>query len=285
MSQTQILKSPAELQAVLHDPEWVVIDCRSDLADAEAGRVAYEAGHIAGAVFLDLDRDLAGPVLPSTGRHPLPEIGRLSRTLGELGVSNAHSVVVYDGGNGAYAARAWWVLRWLGQESVFLLDGGIARWMSLGLPCDVVGPTRVPCEYVAIADPSKILTTAELAANPEGIGRFNLLDARDAARYRGEQEPIDPVAGHVPGALNAPFTEFVTSEGTWRPLAEREVLLGKVLGEDREVAWSVMCGSGVTACHLAISGMEAGYHEPRLYVGSWSEWIRDPERPIGTGNG
>lgn len=284
MPQMQILMSSAELQAVLYNPGWVVVDCRSDLADPDAGRRAYEAGHIPGAVFLDLDSDLAGPVMPSTGRHPLPDAETLSRTLGKRGIANSDTVVVYDGGNGALAARAWWILRWLGQDTVYLLDGGIAHWESLGFPCDASVPVRSPCEYVAITDPSKILTTAELATDPENIGRLNLLDARDAARYRGEQEPIDPIAGHIPGAVNAPFTEFVTDDGTWRPLAERQRLLEQVLGEDRELAWSVMCGSGVTACHLAISGMEAGYREPRLYVGSWSEWIRDPERPIGTGN-
>jgi len=282
MPLARILKSPVELQAVLQDPEWVVVDCRSDLADLDAGRRAYEAEHIAGAVFLDLDRDLAGPVLPTTGRHPLPDVEALSITLGELGISNSASVVVYDGGNGALAARAWWVLRWLGQESVYLMDGGFAHWKSLGLPCEDDVPARTPCEYAAAADPSRIVTTSELASDPEYIARMNLLDARDAPRFRGEQEPIDPVAGHIPGAVSAPFARFVNSDGTWRPLAERERILEEMLGRDREIEWCVMCGSGVTACHLAISGLEAGYSEPRLYVGSWSEWILDPGRPIGT---
>lgn len=277
--------SSDELQSVLTDPGWVVIDCRSDLADIDAGRRAYEERHIAGALFLDLDRDLAGPVLPATGRHPLPDVAELSRKLGALGISNRHSVVVYDGGNGALAARSWWTLRWLGQESVFLLDGGIARWESLGLACNNSIPARSPCTYTATADSSKVLSTAQLAADVGGIASLNLLDARDATRYRGEQEPIDPVAGHIPGAINAPFTDFLNSDGTWRSLAERELLMDALLGRDRNLEWSVMCGSGVTACHLAISGLEAGYTEPRLYVGSWSEWIRDPERPISTGEG
>lgn len=285
MARTQILISPYDLHEVLHETNWVVIDCRSKLADLDAGRRAYEEGHISGALFLDLDLDLAGPVQPATGRHPLPSARKLGEKLGALGVSNTDSVVVYDDGNGALAARGWWILRWLGHQSVFLLDGGIAQWRSLGFPCEATVPARSPGEYVVTTDATKVLTTAELAADPENIARLNLLDARDATRFRGEQEPIDPIAGHIPGSVNAPFSQFVNSSGTWRPLAEREAVLEALLGSNREIEWSVMCGSGVTACHLAISGLEAGYREPRLYVGSWSEWIRDPGRPIGAGNG
>jgi thiosulfate/3-mercaptopyruvate sulfurtransferase len=284
MPQTRILMSPTELHGVLEAPGWVILDCRSDLSDLEAGRRAYTESHIPGAVFVDLDRDLAGPVLPETGRHPLPDAGKLGRTLGELGVGNADSVVVYDDSNGALAARAWWILRWLGQTSVFLLDGGISHWRALGFTCETAIPARPARNFVGRPDAAKVLTTAELAADIDNIASLNLLDARDAERFSGAQEPIDPVAGHVPGAVNAPFTRFVSKEGTWRPLAERELLLEEVLGRDREVEWSVMCGSGVTACHLAISGLEAGFREPRLYVGSWSEWIRDPARSIATSN-
>ena len=284
MPQTRILMSPTELHGVLEEPGWVILDCRSDLSDLEAGRRVYTESHIPGAVFVDLDRDLASPVLPETGRHPLPDAEKLGRTLGELGVGNADSVVVYDDSNGALAARAWWILRWLGQTSVFLLNGGISHWRALGFTCETAIPARPARNFVARPDAAKVLTTAELAADIDNIASLNLLDARDAERFSGAQEPIDPVAGHVPGAVNAPFTRFVTSEGTWRPLAERELLLEEALGRDREVEWSVMCGSGVTACHLAISGLEAGFKEPRLYVGSWSEWIRDPARSIATSN-
>ena len=280
MPRTRILVSPTQVQGLLDEPGWVILDCRSDLYDLDAGRRAYTESHIPGAVFVDLDRDLAGPVLPGTGRHPLPEAETLGRTLGELGIGNTDSVVVYDEGNGALAARAWWILRWLGQASVFLLDGGFRHWQALGLACETAIPERAACGFVARPDATKVLTTAELAADIDGIASLRLLDARAAERFNGASEPIDPVAGHVPGAVNAPFSRFVTSNETWRPLAERELLLEEVLGTDREVEWSVMCGSGVTACHLAISGLEAGYREPRLYVGSWSEWIRDPKRPI-----
>lgn len=285
MMRTKVLISAPDLHDKLGAPDWVAIDCRSDLHDLNAGRMAYEQGHIPGAVFLDLDSELAGPVEPASGRHPLPDSATVVRRLGELGIRKSDKVVVYDGSHGGFAARAWWTLRWLGHEAVYLLDGGLAHWAHLGSPIDGRVVERTPVTYEARADESMIITTEELAADVPGIASLKLLDARDRARYRGEQEPIDPVAGHVPGAINAPFTDFVSEDGTWRPLAERTALLEDALGTDRETAWCVMCGSGVTACHLAISGLEAGFSEPRLYVGSWSEWIRDSERPIGSGEG
>lgn len=285
MMQTQILMSAKDLQARLDDPGWVVADCRSDLADFDAGRRAYEQGHIPGSVFLDLDRDLAGPVTPGSGRHPLPDVDKVSFRFGQLGIGNASTIVVYDGGNGALAARAWWVLRWLGHDAVFVLDGGYGHWESQGLPVESELVNRAPATFVPQPDSSKIITTGQLAADIAVIRDRNLLDARDRARYLGEEELIDSVAGHVPGAVNLPFAQFVNKDGTWRPLDERKALLEEVLGADRQMPWCVMCGSGVTACHLAISGLEAGFREPQLYVGSWSEWIRDPARPIGTGEG
>jgi len=285
MMHTKILISAPAFQNKLGDPEWVVIDCRADLLDPDAGRMAYDQGHIPGAVFLDLDRELAGPVRPETGRHPLPDAGAMTARLGELGIRTTDKVVVYDGNHGALAARAWWTLRWLGHDAVYLLDGGLVHWARMGLPVDGEAVERTPVTYVARADSSMVVTTEELASDVPGIANRNLLDARDRARFRGEQEPIDPVAGHVPGAVNVPYTDFVNEDGTWRPVEERTGLIEGVLGSDREAPWCVMCGSGVTACHLAISGLEAGFREPRLYVGSWSEWIRDPERPIGTGEG
>ena len=277
--------SAKDLQTGLANPGWVVADCRSELADLDAGRRAYERGHIPGAVFLDLDIDLASPVTSETGRHPLPDVETLGERLGKLGIGNGSTVVVYDGGNGALAARAWWVLRWLGHDAVFLLDGGYEHWQFMGFPVESEIKRRASATFVAHPDSTKIMTTSELASDIAAIRGRNLLDARASVRYRGEDEPIDPIAGHVPGAVNVPFAQFVNKDGTWRPLAERRALLEEALGADRQAPWCVMCGSGVTACHLAISGLEAGFREPQLYVGSWSEWIRDPERPIGTGEG
>ncbi len=272
------------LEKKLRDPDWVAIDCRFDLADPGAGRRAYETGHIPGSVYLDLDVDLAGPVAPGLGRHPLPDVARLEARLGELGISNDTRVAVYDSANGAIAARAWWVFRWLGHDSVRLLDGGIDRWLELGYPVESGSAPRAPATYEASTRPELVISTAEIAAAPAGIAQLNLLDARDRGRFRGEHEPIDPVAGHIPGSRNLPFTSFVNADGTWRSLGERRQQLLDALGGDPDAEWCVMCGSGVTACHLAISGVEAGLREPRLYVGSWSEWIRDDSRPVATGD-
>ena len=284
MSDKRILIVAETLRERLQSPDWLAVDCRSDLFDPDAGRSMYVDEHIPGAVFLDLDKDLSAPVTAGTGRHPLPDVDDVVRRFEELGVGNTNKIVVYDGSNGALAARAWWMLRWLGHDDVYLLDGGIDRWRTLGFPLERGMKTRPGASFRASPRDHLVLTTAELAADPSAIGKMNLIDARDAVRFRGEEEPIDTVAGHVPGARNAPFADFVNPDGTWRDRNERRRLLVDVLGSDKPSAWSVMCGSGVTACHLAISGLEAGLPEPRLYVGSWSEWIRDPERPNGLGD-
>ena len=285
MADKHILLVAQVLREHLDDPDWVVVDCRSDLSDHEFGWRSYTENHIPGAVFLDLDKDLAGPVAPESGRHPLPAVNSVVAALGAVGIENSSSVVVYDQGHGAIAARAWWILRWLGHESVYLLDGGYSRWQQLGFPLEAGEVTRDSTQFRESPGATRILTTADLEENLDKLREHKLLDARDRQRFLGELEPIDPVAGHIPGAINLPFAEFVRADGTWLPLWERAALLENALGPDRSVDWSVMCGSGVTACHLAISGIEAGYSEPRLYVGSWSEWIRDPDRPIETGAG
>jgi thiosulfate/3-mercaptopyruvate sulfurtransferase len=278
----RILRTAQELKERLDDPDWAIVDCRFELGDPDAGRRAYEAAHIPGAVFLDLDKDLAGPITAGSGRHPLPDPRTLGARIGDLGIDASQRVIVYDAGPGAVAARAWWTFRWLGLDAVFLLDGGLASWQSLGLPLSGQAAGRPATRFDASPRNARVLGTAELAANAASIARYRLLDARDAARFRGEVEPIDPVAGHIPGAISAPFADFVRKDGTWLPLQERASLLEEAIGSDRSVDWSVMCGSGVTACHLAITGIEAGFREPRLYVGSWSEWIQDPKRPIET---
>ncbi|MDJ0794403.1 MAG: sulfurtransferase [Woeseiaceae bacterium] len=285
MSEPQILIPVDELEQLIARQDTVVADVRFDLADPAAGRRSYEEGHIPGAVFLDLDEDLAAPIGSMTGRHPLPDVALIARTLGHLGIGNDRSVVVYDGGNGAIAARAWWILRWLGHEQTRLLDGGLAAWLRAGGSLEAGTATPDATEFRAKPRGELVMTTEELADDLPGIPGRRLLDARDAARYRGDVEPVDPIAGHVPGAINLPFSDLITAEGLWRSAAERRERLQEALGEDKEAAWSVMCGSGVTACHLAIAGLEAGYREPRVYVGSWSEWIRDPGRPIGVGEG
>lgn len=278
----RILIVAEELQKALQESQVVVIDCRFELGDPDAGRRAYERSHIPGAVYLDLDRDLAGPVTAATGRHPLPNPTELSRTLGRLGVSRAHDVVVYDDSHGGIAARAWWAIRWLGHERVGLLDGGFARWNTLELPLESGVVQREPVDFEPGLRDGLVVTTDELQAAGENVAAFNLLDARAAERFSGKAEPIDAVAGHIPGARCVPFSDFVREDGTWLPLEQRAARILRALDDKGDVPWCVMCGSGVTACHLAISALEAGLPEPRVYIGSWSEWIRDPARPVAT---
>lgn len=284
MSEGSNLISVSELRSWIDNPGLRIIDCRFDLADPRAGHQDYLQGHIPGAVYADLDQDLAAPISPQSGRHPLPDVTTFAATLARLGVGQVPDVVVYDAGSGAVAARAWWLLRWLGHERVRLLDGGYAHWTAAGGPV-ASGAEQVPTAYfVPQAREEIVLTTAELANDIIGIAAMRLYDARDAARFRGEIEPIDPVAGHIPGSQSLPYPVSLNKDGSWKSKAALKELWLSVLGEDTNTPWAVMCGSGVTACHLAISGMEAGYSEPRLYVGSWSEWIRDPQRPVAVGD-
>ena len=283
MAGKNILIGAEALASKLDEPDWILVDCRFDLADPEAGRAAFEKVHLPGAVYLDLETDLSGPVTAETGRHPLPDPQRLCERLGAVGISNRHNVVVYDDAHGGVAARAWWLLHWLGHDAAWLLDGGIARWRALGLPLEVRGKARSPARFSGKPRDELVLSTAELTREDCAVPELNLLDARDGARFRGEHEPIDPVAGHIPGAISAPFADFVAADGTWLHVDERRRRLLAALGESLDAEWCVMCGSGVTACHLVVSGLEAGLREPRVYVGSWSEWIRDEARPVAAG--
>ena len=283
MTRASNLISAEELSSRIDSPDLRIIDCRFDLADTSAGRLSYLDAHIPGAVYADLDNDLAAPVTHDTGRHPLPTAAKFADTCRRLGVSNTTEVVVYDRDSGAHAARAWWMLCWLGHTRVRLLDGGFERWVKLSNPTVCGAEAPEPGEFVACPRPDWLLATAELASNIARIPTLNLYDARDAARFRGEHEPIDPIAGHIPGSHNLPYSVSLAADGRWKSAAELEALWGVVLGDDKTKSWAVMCGSGVTACHLALSAAEAGYSAPRLYVGSWSEWIRDPARPIGSG--
>jgi len=261
---------------------WVVVDCRFNLLDPAAGRAAYEQGHIPGARYAHLDDDLARPPTAAEGRHPLPEPGRLAATLGAWGIAPGHAVVAYDEGSGAIAARLWWLLRWLGHTAAFVLDGGFAAWQAAGLPVEQSLPVWQPRRYPVPATLSRVaVDTAELLAR-QAAGDV-LVDARGAARYRGEQEPIDSAAGHIPGARNRPFSSNVTPENRFRPAAELKTELFALLGERAPEQLIAMCGSGVTACHLLLAMDVAGLPGGKLYAGSWSEWIRDPVRPIATG--
>ncbi len=283
MARSQLISAEA-LNEVLGSEGIRIIDCRFDLGDPDAGRRSYDAQHIPGAVFADLDRDLASAPSATSGRHPLPDAAGLASTLGALGIGNDTEVVVYDAGNGAIAARAWWLLRWLGHDKVRLLDGGLASWsISHALSSDVVAHDAR--RFRVKLRNETVITTDEVVAAGEDVASLNLLDARDRARFIGEVEPIDTVAGHVPGARNLPLTDSLTPDGLWKTRVELVGLWRSHFGQDTQMPWVAMCGSGVTACHLALSAMEAGYREPRVYVGSWSEWIADTARPVARSEG
>ena len=285
MSERRFLMTPESLSRHLGSPGWRVVDCRFDLMQPDRGFEEFLSGHIRGAVYAHLDRDLAGPTGPDTGRHPLPEPRVFAATLGRLGIDNDTRVVAYDGAGGAIAARLWWMLRWVGHARVRVLDGGYAAWRRAGLPVST-GETAVePRVYDVRPDNSRVVTTAELEESIRKGDPPRMLDARAAPRFRGEHEPIDPVAGHVPGARNLPSDRSLTAEGSWREASELEALWSEALEGDRAAPWVAMCGSGVTACHLALSAEEAGFAAPRLYAGSFSEWIRDPSRPVARGPG
>lgn len=277
------LISAEELHASIGNPKLRIVDCRFDLMRPSVGRSDYLHGHLPGAVYANLDKDLSAPIGPGTGRHPLPEPATLAATFGRMGIGTDTLVVVYDDCSGAIAARAWWLLGWLGHEQALLLEGGFERWQALGLPLDAGEVSVSPQDFAANPRDELILETEEIVQAGVDCSKLRLVDARDAMRFRGETEPIDTVGGHIPGAVNLPFSASLNSDGRWKGRAELKRIWSNVLGDDLNASWSVMCGSGVTACHLAISAVLAGLREPRLYVGSWSEWITDPTRSVASG--
>lgn len=283
MENRNLLIGAEELHSSIGDADLRIVDCRFELMRPEAGRLSYQQKHIPGAVYADLDHDLAAPASAGTGRHPLPDAAVLADTFGRLGISASTQVVVYDDLSGGVAARAWWLLRWLGHERVALLEGGITRWQALGFPLEEGEIGVVPRTFSSAPRHDCVLETADILAAGLPCDVLQLVDARAANRFSGEAEPIDPVAGHIPGAINLPFSRSVNDDGTWKSEDELRQLWSRVLGSGQNAPWSVMCGSGVTACHLVISGLLAGLPEPRLYVGSWSEWICDPRRAVATG--
>jgi len=271
------------LRDSLGDPALVVVDCRFDLMNADKGRAEYLEGHVPGAVYADLDHDLSAPVGDETGRHPLPGVEELQATFRRLGISGDSQVVAYDGGPGGIAARLWWLLHWLGHERAAVLDGGCAVWQAAAGPVEDTEPAPAAGDFLARPREGRVLTTAELARALEAGRMPALVDAREAARFRGDSEPIDTVAGHVPGAMNFPFAKNIAESGRWRKPRELRAEWEALFDGKPPPDWAVMCGSGVTACHLALSAAVAGLPAPRLYAGSWSEWIRDPARPREAG--
>lgn len=284
MSHAQLL-SAAELAARLDQPGLRILDCRFALEDPAYGALHYEQGHIPGARYADLERDLSGPVQKGvTGRHPLPDPARLVERLRAWGIDDDSQVVLYDDGPGAFAAHAWWLLAWLGKrDGVFLLDGGLKAWRAADLPLTAERPAVVPGHFGGQPDPS-LLVDAEALRRRLDDPQLTLIDARALPRFRGEVEPLDPVAGHIPGARCAAFTDNLGADGRFLPREQlRRRFAGLLDGRpaERLVAY---CGSGVTACHNLFALSLAGYPLAPLYAGSWSEWLTDPSRPVATGD-
>ncbi len=265
----------------------VIVDCRFELARPEWGAQTYAHSHIPGAVYAHLDRDLSGPVGPHTGRHPLPSLEKLAATLGRWGIDQRTQVIAYDQGNGAYAARLWWLLRWAGHRKVAVLNGGFAAWERASLPVSAEPSAREPRNFVPRSSRVGLVNVAELerlvASDALSSGRAVLVDARGADRFAGENETIDPIAGHIPGARNLPFTGNVDAQGRFLAAETLRHRWLQTLGTTPAQEVIAMCGSGVTACHNLLAMEIAGLGGARLYAGSWSEWIRDPARPLARG--
>ena len=275
------LISTSELAAGLSEPGWRVADCRFELGQPQAGVAAFRAAHIPGAVHADLERDLSVPVTPATGRHPLPSLATFAATLAGLGIGNDAQVVCYDAGSGAFAARLWWMLRWIGHDAVAVLDGGFAAWVAEGRPVSTDPAPARSATFVPHPRPQMVLDVeAVLRALADGE---TLVDLRGAERFAGQTEPLDAVAGHVPGAVNLPYAENLAASGRFRAPAELAGLWNSRVGAAPGRAPICMCGSGVTACQGLLALEAAGIAGGRLYAGSWSEWIRDPSRPVARG--
>ncbi len=276
------LVDTATLAAHLDDPQWIIVDCRFVLSNPDAGRRAYEAGHIPGARYAHLNDDLSAPLSAHSGRHPLPDANRLAQKLGAWGIDGTKQVIAYDDSTGAIAARLWWLLRWLGHRAVAILDGDWRTWTRERRPQTMTPPHIASTTFVPRPD-SRALVDAGALLQSMPTGDTVLIDARSEERFRGDIEPFDKVPGHVPGAMNLPFEDNLQPNGRFLVPAELRAQYDGLLQGRGPDAVVHMCGSGVTACHNLLAMEHAGLAGSRLYVGSWSEWITDPTRPIATG--
>jgi thiosulfate/3-mercaptopyruvate sulfurtransferase len=277
----QLLHSPLVSAQALHGrlgtPGLLVVDCRHDLTNPDAGRSAYATGHVPGAIFADMDTELSGPLHSGSGRHPLPSPAAFAATLQRWGFTASSQVVAYDQANGALAARLWWMLRARGHRHVQLLDGGYAAWLAAGFESDTVVPQPL-ASVVPVREFAGVLSSADVVA---GLAARNitLVDARPADRFAGRNETFDPVPGHVPGAVNMPFAGNLTPAQQFLDVAQLQQRWSPLL-QQPGAPIVAMCGSGITACHNLLALELAGYQGARLYAGSYSEWITDPARPV-----
>lgn len=276
MSHTTLI-SVADLAQHLDDPAFVIFDCRHELTNPEAGSQAYAQSHIPNALFAHLDRDLAARLTGRNGRHPLPDPAAFVAWLSRMGVSNTSQVVGYDHAGGAYASRLWWMLRWLGHQGVAVLDGGWQAWLAAGQPVTAVVPAPTPRRFTGSAKDSAVDANYVLAHLHSRD--MVLIDARANDRYHGQNETIDPVGGHIPGAVNRFFKDNLTPQGVFKSADQLRKEFGALLGKAKPGEVVSQCGSGVTACHNLLAMEIAALKGARLYAGSWSEWIADPARP------
>lgn len=280
------LIDPKTLAAHIEKPGWVVVDCRFALMAPELGRQDYDSGHLPGAFYADLEHDLSGPRVPGQGRHPMPALSALCATLGGWGVRPESQLVAYDDANSVYASRLWWLLQVVcGHEAVAVLDGGLAAWTRQGLPVsrDAPVPRRAGPYPARPPRADATLDTEAVSAVVSGRIRRLLIDARGPARFQGLVEPLDPVAGHIPGAVNRPFEENLRSDKTFRDRDDLRAAFDALLGarHPREVVH--YCGSGVSACHNVLAMAIAGLGDTALYPGSWSAWVSDAGHPVARG--
>jgi thiosulfate/3-mercaptopyruvate sulfurtransferase len=273
--------SVAQLRERLDDPDLVVFDCRHDLTQPDKGAQAYQESHIPGARFAHSDRDLSGPKTGKTGRHPLPDPAGFMAWLGANGVDHSKQVVAYDYMGGASATRLWWMLRWLGHDAAAVLDGGWEAWTAAHAPVTAQPPSVTPTRFVGAPQPMSVNVAFVLShlGNPT----VTVLDARAPERYRGETEPIDPVAGHIPGALNRLYKNNLDPSGHFKPASTLRAEFEALLAGRTPEQIVHQCGSGVSACHNILAMEIAGLSGSRLYPGSWSEWCADPSRPVARG--
>ncbi len=274
-----LIISAAELSRNLQNPDWVIVDCRFSLADPDWGETEYQALHIPGAVYAHLDRDLAGSKTPETGRHPLPSDKKTTQVFSALGIDSSKQVIVYDATSGSFAARLWFMLNLYGHQRVAVLDGGFAYWHMQGYPIESVDHHNLPAQFSGSFHPEMVMTTPQMEQLIHDKD-WRIIDARTHERYAGESEPIDPVAGHIPGALNRFHELNLDQNGLFKPDQTLKEEFMPLLDPQHIENTVVYCGSGVTSCHHLIAMKKAGLPLPKLYVGSWSEWIRDPARPI-----
>jgi thiosulfate/3-mercaptopyruvate sulfurtransferase len=270
---------------MLGPSDLIVVDCRYTLGQPNAGREAFAEGHIPGAVYLDLEQDLSGPKSKHGGRHPLPDLGAFTIMLGKIGIDDTATVVAYDDQGGAMASRFWWMLHFLGHSNVFILDGGYSQWKAAGYPTDnLIQPVYIrPNLRERSFKPhvqSHLLVSVNEVKDKLGQSGTVLIDSREERRYLGLEEPIDPVAGHIPGAINHFWKDSLNEQGQWKNAEEQAERFSNIPA-DKELI--VYCGSGVTACPNFVALKEAGYENVKLYAGSWSDWVSYEDNPIATG--